>query len=135
MELQQKIEAFLDGSPHAVVGASTDRAKYGNKVLRAYRQKGRPVMPINPKADTVEGLKAYPDLASLPEPVHGISIITPPKVTLEVVRQAAALGIKHIWMQPGAQSDESIALAEEDGINTIGGDACILMVMGYTESD
>ena len=104
MTIQQQIEAFLTGTPHAVVGTSRDREKYGNKVLRAYLQQQRPVYPVNPSAEVVEGLAAFPDLASLPQPVHGLSIVTPPRVTEQVVTQAARLGIRHIWMQPGTEN-------------------------------
>jgi predicted CoA-binding protein len=133
MTLEEKIEAFLDGTPHAVVGASADRSKYGNKVLRVYQQNDRPVYPVNPKADEIEGLKVYPDLASLPEKPHGVSIITPPKVTREIVKQAADLGIEHLWMQPGAEYDGVVEDAETLGVNVIAGDACALVTMGYRE--
>ncbi len=131
--LDARIAAFLDGEVFAVIGASTDRGKYGNKVLRCYRQNRREVFPINPKADEVEGLKAYPTLASLPKQVHGLSIITPPAVTEQIVEEAGRLGIQHLWMQPGAESDKAIARARELGMNVIGGDACVLVVMGYRE--
>jgi len=130
---QQRIDAFLGGRRFAVVGASRDRAKYGNKVLRSYQQAGRDVVAVNPKEDEVEGVPCYPDLASLPEPVDGVSIITPPKVTEQVVEQAAELNIANIWMQPGAESDESLRLAESHGMNVIGGDACLLVVLGFRE--
>jgi len=133
MDLHARISAFLDGAPHAVVGASTNRDKYGNKVLRVYRQNDRPVYPINPNADHVEGLLAYPRLAALPEPVHGISVITPPHITETIVQQAAELGIKHVWMQPGAESDEAVRRARDAGINVIAGDACVLVILGYHE--
>lgn len=133
MDTNEKVKAFLDGSPHAVVGASTNREKYGNKVLRVYQQNNRTVYPVNPKADEIEGLKAYPDLASLPEKVHGISVITPPAITEKVVDEAAALGIKHIWAQPGAESEEAARRAEKAGISFIAGDACALVVMGFSE--
>lgn len=127
------IDAFLSGEPFAVVGASTNREKYGNKVLRVYQQNDKPVYPINPRAEEIEGLKAYPDLASLPEVPHGISIITPSAITEQVVEQAVGLGIKHIWMQPGAESDLAIAYARENGVNVIAKGACALVVMGYHE--
>lgn len=130
---QGDIDAFLDGSPFAVVGASTNRDKYGNKVLRVYQQNNRTVYPINPRAEEIEGLKAYADLASLPERPHGVSIITPPKVTETVVRQAVELGIKHLWMQPGAESEDAIAYARENGVNVVVNGACALVVMGYHE--
>jgi predicted CoA-binding protein len=133
MDLKQKIETFLSGAPHAVVGASTNRAKYGNKVLRVYIQKKRKVYPVNPKAEQIEGLAAFPDLGSLPEPVHGISVITPPRVTESIVEEAARLGIRNVWMQPGAESEAAVQTAEEAGINVIGGDACILVTLGYRE--
>lgn len=127
------IDAFLSGQPHAVVGASPDRKKYGNKVLRAYQQLNRPVYPIHPAADSVEELTAYRSLSELPEPVHGISIIVPPKVTEAVIEEAAQLGIKHVWMQPGAESDEAIAIAEQHGMNVIAAGPCLLVVVGYQE--
>lgn len=133
MNPRDRIEQFLDGAPHAVVGASRDRSKYGNKVLRAYLQTNRAVFPVNPTADIVEGLTAYPELTQLPEAVFGISIITPPKVTRTVVEQAGQLGIKNVWMQPGAESDAAIGCAERLGMNVIAGGPCILVALGYRE--
>jgi predicted CoA-binding protein len=132
--LTTRIADFLEGQPHAVVGASADRGKYGNKVLRAYLQAGRKAYPVNPNATEIEGLTAYPSLDSLPEKVHAISIITPPPVTEQIVEQAGQLGIKHLWMQPGAQSEKAVARAAELGISVIAGDACALVVLGYRES-
>jgi predicted CoA-binding protein len=91
--------------------------------------------PINPKAPEVEGLRAYPSLAALPEPVPAISVITPPAATELVVREAHAAGVKHVWMQPGAESDEAIRAAEALGMNVIAGGPCLLVVMGYRERD
>ena len=128
-----RIEAFLTATSCAVVGASTDRSKYGNKVLRCYQQNGRKVYPVNPKAPDVEGLRAYPSLTALPEPVPAISVITPPAATEQVVHEAHAAGVKHVWMQPGAESDEAIRTAEALGMNVIAGGPCLLVVMGYRE--
>jgi len=132
--LQDRIDAFLDGSPFAVVGASTNRAKYGNKVLRVYQQNRRTVYPVNPRAEQIEGLPAFADLASLPQTPHGISIITPPKITEQVMRDAAALGIKHAWMQPGAESPDAVKIGEDAGMSVIAGDACLLVVLGFREA-
>ncbi|MFN7959547.1 MAG: CoA-binding protein [Holophagaceae bacterium] len=131
--IQQTITAFLEAGPFAVVGASVDRSKYGNKVLRCYQQHGREVYPINARAAEVEGLKAYPSLAALPVPVKAISVITPPAITEQVVREAAAAGVTHIWMQPGAESDEAIRSAEAAGLSVIAGGPCLLVVLGYHE--
>jgi predicted CoA-binding protein len=133
MNPPDRIEQFLDGAPHAVIGASLDRSKYGNKVLRAYLQANRTVFPVNPKAEIVEGLKAYSSLTELPEAVHGISIITPPEVTRSVIEQAGTLGIQNVWMQPGAESDVAIGCATQLGMNVIAGGPCILVALGYRQ--
>jgi predicted CoA-binding protein len=125
--------AFLAGGPHAVVGASRDRDKYGNKVLRCYLQHGRRVFPVNPQAAQIEGLAAYGDLGTLPEPVHGISVITPPRISEWVIEQAAALGIERVWMQPGAESIAAIARAEAAGMSVIADGSCILVELGYAD--
>lgn len=127
------IDAFLSGDAFAVVGASTNRDKYGNKVLRVYQQNNKTVYPVNPRATEIEGLRAYPDLASLPVVPHGVSIITPPSITKSIVQQAVDLGIGHLWMQPGAEEGSAVALARENGVNVIGYGACALVVMGYRE--
>ncbi len=131
--IQQTITAFLEAGPFAVVGASIDRSKYGNKVLRCYQQHGRLVYPINARAAEVEGLKAYATLASLPVKVRAVSVITPPAITEQVVRDAAAAGVTHIWMQPGAESDEAVRSAEALGMAVIAGGPCLLVVLGYHE--
>ena len=97
-------------------------------------QKNLRVYPVNPKADEIEGLKNYPDLASVPEKLHGISIITPPAVTREVVKQAIDMGVQHIWMQAGSEDEEAIAEAEQNGANVIAHGPCILVKLGYRES-
>lgn len=132
-DVSEIIDDFLSGGPYAVVGASTDRSKYGNKVLRAYFQSGRAAHPINPKADEVEGHPAYPDLASLPEVPRGISVITPPAVTEKVVGEAAAAGVRFVWMQPGAESPAAVQKAESLGLEVIADGSCLLVVVGYRE--
>ncbi len=125
----ERIAAFLDGSPHAVVGASNDRSKYGNRVLRAYAAHGMPVHPVNPHEDEVEGLKAYPDLASLPVKPHGVSVVTPPAVSDAVIEQAGRLGILRVWLQPGAESRNSVAVARKAGVDLIAGGPCVLVAL------
>jgi predicted CoA-binding protein len=127
------IDDFLAEGPWAVVGASTNREKYGNKVLRAYIQSGRAAWPVNPRTEKVEGFKSYPDLASLPEVPSGISIITPPEITESVVEEAARLGVKFVWMQPGAESPRALEIAAENGVEAIGDGSCLLVVTGFRE--
>ena len=134
MTAQDSIQTFLSGKRFAVAGASQDRAKYGNKVLRAYLQNGLDVVPINPNADEVEGLAAIPSLESLAGPVHGISIVTPPALTEEIVMQAVDMGITNIWMQPGAESERAVEHAKRSGANVISGGPCLLVALQYREA-
>lgn len=133
-QLRARIESFLAGSPFAVVGASADRAKYGNKVLRCYMQNGRTVFAVNPSAGEIEGHRAFANLRSIPERVHAVSIITPPRVTERIVEEAGELGIKHVWMQPGAESAKAIRRAQELGMNVIASGACVLVVLGFHDA-
>lgn len=126
-----EIARFLAAGDFAVAGASTNREKYGNKVLRSYLQAGLTAHPVNPRADEIEGVPCYPDLASLPEGVRGLSIITPPVITERLVEEAAAAGIESVWMQPGAESPAAIARAEELGLSVIAGGACVLVALRF----
>ena len=129
----EQIEAFLAGSLFAVVGASASRAKYGNKILRCYVQNGRRAVPINPSVSEVEGLEAKAWLRDVEGSIDGVSIITPPEVTEQVIEEIIELGIKHVWIQPGAESPRALARAAEAGLNCIAGGACLLVVLGYRE--
>ena len=129
----QAIDAFLNGSAFAVVGASADRSKYGNKILRCYMQHGRQVVPVNPKEAEIEGEPCFEMLSDVCTMIHGVSIITPPEVTNQVIEEIIELGIENIWMQPGAETPWSIARAKEAGINCIAGGACLLVVLGYKD--
>lgn len=128
-----QIESFLSGETFAVVGASSNREKYGNKVLRSYLQNGKTAYPVHPKEAEIEGVRTVPDLASLPVPVHGLSMITPPAVTEALIEEAHAAGIPRVWMQPGAESAKAIARAKELGIEVIAGGPCLLVSLGFRE--
>ncbi len=133
MDNAAKLKDFLAAGPYAVVGASTVREKYGNKVLRAYLQHGLQVIPVHPKEREIEGVATVADIASLPDGVRGLSMITPPAITEKLVIDAAAKGIKRVWMQPGAESAAAIAKAELLGLNVIAGGPCILVALNYRE--
>lgn len=131
--MEQNIETFLAAPAFGVVGASPNRDKYGNKVLRCYLQKDLRAIPVNPRERFIEGQPCVPDVGQLPAEVSSISIITPPAVTERVVAEAIAHGIRNIWMQPGAESPAAIAACREQGINLIADGSCLLVVLGYHE--
>lgn len=133
MSIAEKINMFLAGEKFAVVGASADRSKYGNKVLRCYQANGRKVIPVNPKEKIIEGVAAVSSVLDLPDDVKSISVITPPHITEKVVAAAVAKGITNIWMQPGAESQAAVRTCLEHGINVIADGSCILVVLGYRE--
>jgi uncharacterized protein len=131
--MSKQEQEFLAQSCFAVVGASNDRAKFGNKVLRCYLQHRRDAVPIHPKEGVVEGVQAYPSLSDMPDVPDAVSIITPPVVTEKVVEECGRLGIRHVWMQPGAESPAAVKRAQELGINTISGGPCLLVVLGFRD--
>ena len=117
--MRELVDAAVNQKVWALVGATNDSRKYGNIIFKNLRAAGYTVYPINPKATTVEGEKAYPDLASLPEKPAVVNIVIPPSLVPPIMDEAAKLGIKTVWMQPGAESQEAINHATELGLNTI----------------
>ncbi len=130
MARREQIERFLSSPAFGVVGASQDRNKYGNRVLRKYLEHGYRAHPVNPREREIEGLPCFASVLDLPPEVASISIITPPPITEAVVGQAIQKGIRNIWMQPGAQSPAAIRMAEENGLNVIGDGTCLLATLG-----
>lgn len=133
MTIQQQIELFLASPAFGVVGASTNRHKFGNKVLRCYLQHDRKAVPVNPNEAEIEGIPCVATISDLPADALSISMITPPDVTLKLVPLVVEKGIRNIWMQPGAEHPDAVALCRKKGINVIADGSCLLVVMGYHE--
>jgi predicted CoA-binding protein len=133
MVTQEQIDAFFRSTAFGVVGASADRDKYGNRVLRCYQQNGLTAIPVNPKETEIEGVACVAGVSDLPDEVKSISMITPPKVTEQVVEDAIKRGITAIWMQPGAESAVAVKRCLDAGINVIADGSCILVVKGYRD--
>jgi predicted CoA-binding protein len=113
------IREFVNQRVWALVGASADRSKYGNRILRDLHQAGYIIYPVNPSETEIEGLRAYPTLADLPEPPRVVDIVVPPRVTEEIVRQCAGLGLNRVWMQPGAESEEAIVFCQDHDVKVV----------------
>jgi predicted CoA-binding protein len=112
----------------AVVGASSNRRKFGNRALRAFRQQGYTVVPINPHEAEVEGLKAYASVLDVPGPIDMASFYVPPEVGEQVIGEIARKGIAEVWLNPGAESDALIARARALQIQPIV--ACSIVAIG-----
>lgn len=123
---EQLIADFVNRRVWAIVGASQDRNKYGNRVLRSLRHSGYVVYPVNPHVPEVEGNKAYATLADLPELPEVVNLVVPPPVTEQVVREAHVLGLNRVWMQPGAESQAAIQFCQENGMQVVY-DACAMV--------
>ena len=133
MVTQEQLDRFFASKAFGVVGASANPDKYGNKVLRVYLQHGKRVIPVNPREKEIEGIPCVGSVSDLPPDVKSISVITPPRVTEQVVDMAIAGGIYSIWMQPGAESPAAVENCRKNNINVIADGSCILVVMGYRE--
>ena len=112
----------------AVIGASSNRSKFGNRAVRAFQQQGYTVVPINPHEAEVEGLKAYASVLDVPGLVDMASLYVPPHVGEQVIGDIARKGIAEVWLNPGAESDELIARARALHIQPIV--ACSIVAIG-----
>lgn len=128
MAVEDDIRKFLALGSVAVVGASRDRAKYGNIVYRELRARGIRIFAVNPNAGSIEGDPSYPSLVALPAGVAGAVIVVPPAETERAVRDAAAAGIGSIWMQPGAESLDAVRFCAQRGLCAVH-NACILVAL------
>jgi len=114
----------------AIIGASTDRAKFGNKAVRAFLQQGYEVFPVNPKEETVEGLTAFKSIRDVPVRPQKISVYLSPPVLMKVLPDIAARGCEELWLNPGTESDEVITEAERLGLNVV--QACSIVAVGVS---
>jgi uncharacterized protein len=112
----------------AVIGASSNRNKFGNRALRAFRRQGYTVIPINPNEVQVEGLKTYASVLDVPGPIDMASLYVPPDIGEQVIAEIAQKGIAEVWLNPGAESDELIARARALQIQPIV--ACSIVAIG-----
>jgi predicted CoA-binding protein len=131
MTVKQQIDQFLASPAFGVIGASNNRSKYGNKILRCYLEHGYRAIPVNPNEKEIEGIACVSAINDLPAEVKSISMITPPEVTAQLVPLALEKGIENIWMQPGAEHPETVAFCRQRNINVIADGSCLLVVLGY----
>ena len=103
----------------AVVGASNDRGKPAHDIPEQLRDAGFRIIPVNPNADEVLGLRAYPTLADVPEPVDAVDVFRPAEEAPAIAREAVAIGAKTLWLQLRITSDEARAIAEEAGLDYV----------------
>jgi predicted CoA-binding protein len=112
----------------AVIGASSARHKFGNKAVRAYLRQGWTVYPVNPNESVIEGLPSFASVSAIPGSIDRASLYLPPEVGIGLLDEIQRKGIRELWVNPGAESDELIARAEELGLEPI--QACSIVDIG-----
>lgn len=111
----------------ALVGASDDSAKYGFRIYRNLKAKGYRVYAVNPGRDTVDGDPAYRSLADLPEVPSIVDIVVPPPAALAVLRECSALGLRKVWVQPGAEDAAVLEYLSTGDFEYRAGGPCIMV--------
>lgn len=114
----------------AIIGASNDRNKYGNKAVRAFLHQGYTVYPVNPKESQIEGLPAFRSISEVPARPQRISVYVPPPILLKLLPDIAARGCDELWLNPGTESDEVLAEAERLSLNVV--QACSIVGVGVS---
>jgi len=114
----------------AIIGASANRAKFGNKAVRAFVQQGYTVYPVNPTEGEIEGLTAFKSIGDVPVRPDMVSVYLPPGALLKILPDIAARGCDELWLNPGTESDEVLAEAERLGLRVI--QACSIVGVGVS---
>ncbi len=114
----------------AIIGASNDRTKFGNKSVRAYLKQGHKVFPVNPREETIEGLPAFGSVLDIPEDIDRVTVYLPPQITLNVLGEVAKKGTKELFLNPGSESTEVIDKARALGLTPVV--ACSIVDTGET---
>jgi hypothetical protein len=112
----------------AVVGASSDRRKFGNKAVRAFQEEGYTVVPVNPNEREVEGISTYASVLDVPGAIDMATVYVQPEIGLQLLPEFEEKHIPEIWINPGAESDELLAEAHRRKLNVI--NACSIVAIG-----
>jgi predicted CoA-binding protein len=117
--MEELIKEFMDQKRFAVVGATDNPEKYGNRVVKNLRDRGYEVYPVNPKLEEVEGLKCYASIAEIPVSVDVVDFVVPPNATEGILKQCKDLGLDRIWLQPGSESETAIAFCRDNNLKVV----------------
>ena len=117
----------------AILGASSDHTKFGNKAVRAFRQQGYAVYQVNPQETEIAGLLVFKSIRDVPVRPEMVSVYLPPPILLKVLPDIAAKGCDELWLNPGTDSEEVLAEAERLSLNVIR--ACSILGSGVSPSE
>jgi len=119
-------EILKKNKTFAVVGVSQDTTKYGHEIFETLLEYGYTAIPINPKYELVDGIACYPSLKALPEKPDVVVAVVPPVVTESVVQSCASLGVRTVWMPPGAWSEKAVEICQANNITEVH-DVCLVL--------
>jgi len=125
----------VSGKPRsvAVVGASSDRRKFGNKAVRAYRAGGYAVFPVNPNEKKIEGLTTYARIGDVPGPIDRVTVYVPPEILLDILPEIAEKGAGELYLNPGTDREDVVERARSLGLEPIL--ACSIVAIGFSPSE
>jgi len=135
MNTPEEIQGMLGARSFCVVGASRDPEKYGHAVFRAIQSDGKTVYPVNPNADSIGKSRCYASVGDLPETVEVAVFVVPPEIVEETVPDCHRVGIKSIWMQPGAISQAAIDYCEANAMPVVAGECIMTLLWGDVVDD
>jgi predicted CoA-binding protein len=124
--MEELIKEFMAQKKFAVIGATDNPEKYGNRIFKNLTKRGYEVYPVNPNLKELEGTKCYPTLSDIPVKVDVVDFVVPPNVTESVLKECQKLGLDNIWLQPGSESDAAIAYCRDNNFKVVYG-TCVML--------
>lgn len=118
-------EKMLEKRVWAVVGANVNPEKFGNMIYKKLKTKGYETFAVNPIYEKIDGDLSYKNIASLPKLPDVINIVVSPKRAKPIIEEAAKLGVKYVWFQPGTYDDETLRISKQLGLEIA--QACVLV--------
>ena len=124
--MEELIKEFMTQKKFAVIGATDNPEKYGNRIFKNLTKRGYEVYPVNPNLKEIEGTKCYPALSDVPVKVDVVDFVVPPNVTASILKECKKLGLDNIWLQPGSESDAAIAFCRDNNFKVVYG-TCVML--------
>ena len=118
-DIQDLINEFMSLKRFAVVGATDNPEKNGNRILMNLKNRGYEVYPVNPRLETIDGLTCYPNLSAIPSQVDVVDFVVPPQVTIETLKECQKLGLDRIWLQPGSEDDAALEYCQQNNMKVV----------------
>ena len=128
--MKETIAALLQCKNWALVGATSNKGKFGYKIFQVMRNNGLQVFAVNPGLQEIDGQPCYASLADLPETIEAVNVVVPPKVALGILEECQRLNISKVWLQPGADTAEVVEKAKALGLQVVY-DACIMIELRH----